>query len=163
MPNKITLAFAPLILAAACATSRSPLPLASQPEDERPVFIQYRPGQSARFRLDAPYEGILTQKGPCLGVVRDGRFSTLIWPERARMEFDAKGPVVRDGRSGARLRPGEYLKFTGGPIPQGMVHPFGEDALNVDMPMKCAHFPGYYGWIAIVNPGFRKASPPRNE
>jgi hypothetical protein len=155
MPTKPPLALASILIIAACVTSPSP-PKAVQQEQEQPAFIQYRPGHSARFRLTARYEGTLTQKGPCLGVVRDGRFSTIIWPEGARMEFDAKGLVVSDGSTGARVRLGDYLKFTGGPIPKDMAHPFGEDALNIDMPMKCAHFPGYYGWIAIVNPGFRK-------
>jgi hypothetical protein len=120
------------------------------------VFIQYRPGQAARYRLEAPYEGVLTQRGPCLGVVRDGRFSTLIWPETARIAFSAGGFEASEAR-GAPVRLGDRIEFTGGPLPAGMTHDLGGSVLSTDMPMACARYPGYDGWIAIVNPGFRRA------
>jgi hypothetical protein len=119
------------------------------------VFVQYRPGQSERYRLEAPYYGVLTQRGPCLGVVRDGRFSTLIWPETARVAFGDAGIEVSEP-GGVRVRLGDTIEFAGGLLPTKMAHGFGDDVLSVDMPMACAHYPGYDGWIAIVNPGFRK-------
>jgi hypothetical protein len=127
---------------------------------ERPVFMQYRPGK-APVALKASSGGILTQRGPCLGVIGgDARFATAVWPATARIEFDARGLIVVDGREGgARLRPGDYVLFTGGPLPKGSRYPLGGDVHVVDMPMACARYPGYDGWIAIVNPGFRKGKP----
>jgi hypothetical protein len=130
-------------------------PAVSPAAAERPVFVQYRPGQAARYRLEAPYHGVLTQRGPCLGVVRDGRFSTLFWPETARIRFGAAGLEVSEA-GGAPVRLGDTLEFTGGPLPKGMAHALGDDVLSVDTPMACAHYPGYDGWLAVVNPGFRK-------
>lgn len=124
------------------------------PAHERSAFIQYRAGQSAPYQLDAPYGGTLTQRGPCLGIVREGRFSTLIWPETARIGFDRQGLVVSDARDGTKVRLGEYVQFTGGPLLQGMTHPLGGETLCTDMPIVCAQYPGYDGWIAIVNSGF---------
>jgi hypothetical protein len=128
---------------------------------ERPVFMQYLPGK-APLVLKASAGGILTQRGPCLGVILDdGRFSTAVWPATARIEFDSHGLVVVDGREGgARVRLGDYVQFTGGPLPKGTRYPLGGDVHVVDMPMACAHYPGYDGWIAIVNPGFRKGRRP---
>jgi hypothetical protein len=126
---------------------------------ERPVFLRYRPGQAARYRLRAPYHGVLTQRGPCLGVVRDGRFSTVFWPETARIAFGAAGPEVSEpGRSPVRL--GDTILFTGGPLPKGMAHGLGGDVLSAETPMACARYPGYDGWLAIVNPGFRRRQEP---
>jgi hypothetical protein len=124
---------------------------------ERPVFMQYLPGK-APLVLEAPSGGILTQRGPCLGVVLDdGRFATAVWPATARIEFDDRGLVVADGgEGGARLRLGDYVQFTGGPLPKGARYPLGGDVHVVDMPMACARWPGYDGWIAIVNSHFRK-------
>lgn len=126
---------------------------------ERPVFMQYLPGK-APLVLDAPSGGILAQRGPCLGVILEGgRFATAVWPATARMEFDERGLLVGDGEEGgARLRLGDQLLFTGGPLPQGARYPLGGDVHVVDMPMECARWPGYDGWIAIVNSGFRKGS-----
>ena len=124
---------------------------------ERPVFMQLRPGKSP-VALEASSGGILAQRGPCLGVTGDdGRFATAVWPAEARIEFDARGLVVSDGREGGtRLRLGDYVRFTGGPLPKGTRYPLGDDVHVVGMPMACARWPGYDGWIAIVNPGFRK-------
>lgn len=131
--------------------------MAAATAQELPVFMQYRPGQNGRVTLNAPSGGVLSQRGRCLGMIRDdGRFATLVWPATARMEFDAKGLVVVDPVGGGRVRLGDYVVFTGGPVPRGTAYPFGDDVHTVDMPMACAHYPGYDGWIAIVNPGFRK-------
>jgi hypothetical protein len=127
---------------------------------ERPVFMQYLPGK-APLALDAPSGGILTQRAQCLGVIGDdGRFATAVWPATARIEFDASGLVVVDGQGPGRLRLGDYVRFTGGPLPRGARYPFGGEVHVVEMPMACAHYPGYDGWIAIVNPGFRKGRRP---
>ena len=124
---------------------------------ERPVFMQLRPGK-APLALDAPSRGILTQRGPCLGVILDdGRFATAVWPPTARIEYDNRGLIVIDGQSAGRVRLGEQVLFTGGPLPNGTRYSFGSDVHVVDMPMACARWPGYDGWIAIVNPGFRTA------
>ena len=123
---------------------------------ERPVFVQYLPGQAAKYPLHSAYEGVLTQRGPCLGVVRDGRFSTLIWPDTARIAFGRGGLEVAEAGH-APVRPGDRIEFTGGPLPAEMTHALGGDVLSVDMPIECARYPGYNGWIAIVNPGFRRA------
>lgn len=140
-----------LLVLAACASGSTSSPAAL------PVFMQYRPGQNGRITLEAPSGGVLTQRGKCLGIVReDGRFSTAIWPATARMERGAHGLVVID-QGGARVRLGDYVKFTGGPLPKGTPYPLGDDVHTIDMPMECAHYPGYDGWITIVNPGFRKA------
>jgi hypothetical protein len=123
---------------------------------ERPVFMQLRAG-IAPVALHAPSGGILTQRGPCLGVIRDdGRFATAVWPASARIEFDGGGLVVVDGQGAGRVRLGDHVRFTGGPLPKATRYSFGEDAHVVGMPMACARWPGYDGWIAIVNPGFRK-------
>ena len=119
------------------------------------MFVQYRPGQAARYRLDAPYYGVLTQRGPCLGVVRDGRFSTLFWPETARIAFGPDGLEVSEA-GGEPVRLGDTILFTGGPLPPGMTHPLGEGVFSVSTPMACAKWPGYDGWLAVVNPGFRR-------
>jgi hypothetical protein len=154
MIAKPLLAFAAFLLTCSCATPAPPSAAAAV-SAERPVFVQYRPGQAARYRLAAPYDGVLTQRGPCLGVVRDGRFSTLIWPETARVSSGDAGVEVSEP-GGARVRLGDTIEFAGGLLPAGMAHGFGDDVLSVDMPMACARYPGYDGWIAIVNPGFRK-------
>lgn len=154
MTAKPLLALAAILLTCSCVTPTSP-PAAVAVSAQRPVFVQYRPGQAARYRLTAAYDGVLTQRGRCLGVVRDGRFSTLIWPETARVAFGDAGLEVSE-QGGARVRLGDRIEFNGGLLPTGMAHGFGDDVLSVDMPMACAHYPGYDGWIAIVNPGFRK-------
>jgi hypothetical protein len=125
---------------------------------ERPVFMQLRPGM-APVALDGPSGGILFQQGPCLSLVgEDGRFATAVWPATARIEFDERGLAVIDGKSGGRVRLGEYVQFTGGPLPKGARYSFGDDLHVVGMPMDCARWPGYDGWIALVNPGFRKGA-----
>ena len=90
----------------------------------------------------------------------DGRFATAVWPATARIEFDARGLVVIDGQGPGRVRLGDYVQFAGGPLPRGTRYPLGDDVHVVGMPMACAQYPGYDGWIAIVNPGFRKARRP---
>jgi hypothetical protein len=119
--------------------------------------MQYRPGQNGRISLNAGSGGVLARRGKCLGIIRDdGRFATLVWPATARMEQDSRGLMVVDPDGGGRVRLGDYVVFTGGPLPPGTIYPFGDDVHTVDMPMECAHWPGYDGWVAIVNPGFRK-------
>jgi hypothetical protein len=71
------------------------------------------------------------------------------------MEADGDGLVVIDTAGGGRVRLGDYVEFTGGPIQAGTEFPFGET------PIECAVWPGYDGWLAIVNPGFRAAPAPR--
>jgi hypothetical protein len=127
-----------------------------------PVFLQYRPGQARVVRLTARYGGYLTQRGKCLGILNGDLFTTIFWPETAEFEFDRRGPLLKDRASGARLRLGDYVVMTGGPLPPGTRHPLGEFVLNVDTPMECAHYPGHQGWLGMANPGFRKARPPRH-
>jgi hypothetical protein len=123
---------------------------------ERPVFMRYLPGK-APVELNAPWGGVLAQRAQCLGVIGDdGRFATAVWPATARIEFDARGLVVVDGEGPGRVRLGDYVQFSGGPLPTGTRYPLGGDVHVVEMPMACAKWPGYDGWIAIVNPGFRK-------
>lgn len=157
MAIRTMLAPVALFAAAGCAT----VPPASVPAQERPAFIQYQAGQSAQYRLDAPDGGTLTQRGSCLGIVREGRFSTLIWPETVRIDFDTRGLVIKDTRGGAQVRLGDHVDFRGGPIPRGMTHALGDDVLSGGMPIDCARYPGYEGWVAIVNPGFRKGRRPQ--
>ena len=154
MRAKPLFVLAPVLLSCSCATPAPPPPAAAV-SAERPVFVQYRPGQAARYRLAAAYSGVLTQRGPCLGAVRDGRFSTLIWPETARIAFGPAGLEVSEA-GGEPVRLGDTIEFTGGPLPPGMTHALGAGVLSVDTPMACARWPGYDGWLAIVNPGFRK-------
>lgn len=127
------------------------------PSSGRPMFPQYRPDDHSRPTLSAPYAGRLTQQGPCLGLVTDGRFTTIIWPETAQLSMDRRGLLLTDNRSGARLRLGDYLKGTGGPLPRGYQQPLGETVLREGFDIECARYPGYDGWIGIVNAGFRKA------
>jgi hypothetical protein len=126
-----------------------------------PVFVQYRPSQKRPMKLTAPSGGVLTQRGKCLGVVgNDGRFATLIWPARTRMVMGAQGLVIVDGQASGRVRLGDYLVFTGGALPRGVPYPLGDDLHSVAMPMDCAHYPGYDGWLGVVNPGFRAGQAP---
>ncbi|HYW16959.1 MAG TPA: hypothetical protein VE891_12515 [Allosphingosinicella sp.] len=127
---------------------------------ERPVFMQYLPGK-APVALDALSGGVLTQRAECLGVILDdGRFATAVWPATARIEFDDRGLVVVGGEGAGRVRLGDHVQFTGGPLPKGTLYPFGGDVHVVDMPMACARWPGYDGWITIVNSDFRKGRRP---
>ncbi|HEX8578675.1 MAG TPA: hypothetical protein VF655_03665 [Allosphingosinicella sp.] len=120
------------------------------------LFLQLRAGEKSPLRAPAPAGGVLTQRGQCLGVVgSDGRFATAYWPSNARMEVDAEGLVVIDGAGGGRVRLGDYLEFTGGAIPAGTEFQLG------DTPIECAVWPGYDGWLAILNPGFHAAPAPR--
>lgn len=145
-----------LALTSACAASPEP-----QSAGTRPAFSGYRPGATRPFTLTAPYGGILTQHGPCLGLTIGGRFATIIWPETARLGFDRRGLLLIDERSGAKLRLGDYLEGTGGPLPPGKSHDIGEGTLTESFPIECARWRGHDGWIGIVNPGFTKARPPR--
>jgi hypothetical protein len=78
----------------------------------------------------------------------------LYWPSKARVEVDARGLVVVDDVSGGRVRLGDYVVFTGGQLPRGTQFPFGET------PLECALWPGYDGWLAIANSGFRTERAP---
>ena len=124
------------------------------------MFPQFRPDDPNLLRLSAPYAGPLTQRGPCLGLVINGRFTTIIWPETARLRLDRRGLLLTDRQSGARLRLGDYLTGTGGPLPRGYQQPLGDDVLKEGFDIECARYPGYDGWIGIVNAGFRKGRPP---
>jgi hypothetical protein len=46
------------------------------------------------------------------------------------------------------------MAFTGGPVPRTVQFPFGET------PLECARWPGYDGWLAVVNSGFRAERAP---
>jgi len=145
-----------LALTSACATSTQ-----APATDAHPTFSSYRAGAARPVVLTAPYGGLLTQQGKCLGLMIGGRFATIIWPETARLSFDGHGLLLSDQRSGATLRLGDYLEGTGGPLPPGMPHSIGDDILTETFPIECARRPGYDGWIGIVNAGFRKGRPPR--
>ncbi|HZG07860.1 MAG TPA: hypothetical protein VEZ70_02660 [Allosphingosinicella sp.] len=124
-------------------------------DGDAPVFLYFPKRQRAPVRLTAHAGGVLTRRGQCLGIVgSDGRFATLYWPASARMEVDARGLVVVDRRGGGRVRLGDDMVFTGGPVPRGTAFQLGET------PMECARWPGYEGWLAMVNSGFRAAEAP---
>jgi hypothetical protein len=154
MTTKFAFQLAALALTSACASNQAPA------AGTRPAFSSYRAGATRPFSLTAPYGGYLTQQGPCLGLTIDGRFATIIWPETARLTVDSGGLLLTDERSGARLRLGDYLQGTGGPLPPGARHSIGDDILTETFPVECARWHGYDGWIGIVNPGFRTVSPP---
>jgi hypothetical protein len=158
MATKHLLPLVSVMLAAACA-AQAPVPMVAPPE--RPVFVQYRPNDPNRVKLTGDYHGILKQRGSCLGLMSGGRFATIIWPATARLSFDQRGLLLRDTRSGSALRLGDYLQASGGPLPPDVDQPIGGSVLTVDMPIECAHWPGYAGWIGIVNSGFTKGRPPR--
>ena len=148
--------FVALGLTTACASSTQ-----APSAGARPAFSSYRADATRPFTLSAPYGGILTQQGKCLGLTIDGRFATIIWPETARLEFDWRGLLLTDSRSGAALRLGDYLEGTGGPLPPDTPHSIGDDILTDTFPIECARWRGYDGWIGIVNPGFKKGLRPQ--
>jgi hypothetical protein len=156
MASKYAFSLIALALTSACAAS-TPAPSAGT----RPAFSSYREGATHPVTLTAPYGGYLTQQGPCLGLTIGGRFATIIWPETARLTSDSRGLLLTDQRSGAKLRLGDYLEGTGGPLPKGMPHDIGEVTLTEGFPIECARWRGYDGWIGIVNSGFTKGRPPR--
>ena len=129
---------------------------------DRPSFLRFLPGQDGGVRLKAPYGGVLTQQGPCLGLLDEqGFFSTVVWPETARLERGPRGLVLRDARSGVTARLGDRIEGTGGPLPKGARFELGPPVLNHVMPIECARRPvpqraswSGPGWIAIVNPAF---------
>lgn len=129
----------------------------AEPPAERVSFLQFLPGQDGGVRLSAPYGGILTQRGPCLGLVNDDFFSTMIWPETARISYDRRGLLLHDTRSGASARLGDWIEITGGPLPPDASFQIGPPVLNYVMPIECARRPVPHrsGWIGIANPGFR--------
>ena len=145
------------LLAAACASPPSPAPVElASGAAERPVLVQYRAEDTSKIRLGTPYGGVLTQRGACLGLEVEGRFVTVIWPETARLSFDARGLLLRDEQSKARLRLGDTLVGSGGPLPAGAQQSLGASTLSTDMPVECARYPGYSSWIGLVSPAFRK-------
>lgn len=154
MVSKYAFSLAAVALTSGCAVSTQ-IPVAGT----RAAFSSYKADAIHPVSLTAPYAGYLTQQGPCLGLAIDGRFATIIWPETARLTSDSRGLVVTDERSGAKLRLGDYLQGTGGPLPQGMPHSIGDDILTETFPIECARRTGYEGWIGIVNPGFTKGRP----
>jgi hypothetical protein len=128
------------------------------PAASAPVaFLQYLPGHDGGVRLTSPYGGILTQRGPCLGLLNGDLFTTIIWPETARLSFDARGLVLRDATSGTTARLGDWVEITGGPLPPGTEHDLSSPPLNEVMPIECARRPNTqrHGWIGIANSGFR--------
>jgi hypothetical protein len=145
-----------LALSCACATAPTEAPPASA---NRPAFPRFSPG-SPEPPTAGSYAGYLSRKGPCLGLTVGGRFATVIWPRTARLRFDARGLIVSDSSSGASLRLGDWLVGEGGPLPPGYRQPLGEPELSETMPIECARYPGYDGWIATLRPGFRKGTPP---
>jgi hypothetical protein len=158
MAMKLTLALLPLIVAG--CVSAPPV----QPPAERPSFLYFQPGKDAGVRLSAPFGGVFAQSGPCLGLVKDGFFSTVIWPETARISYDRRGLLLRDLRSGVSARLGDRIEGSGGPLPPGVHFELGPPVLNYVMRIECARRPipkdpawTGPGWIAIVNPGFRVA------
>jgi hypothetical protein len=129
---------------------------------DRPSFLQFLPGQDAAVPLAEPFSGILAQQGPCLGLLRGEFFSTVVWPETARVEYDRDGLVLRDGLSGSSARLGDRIEALGGPLPAAARLQLGPPTLNLVMPIECARRPipqdpawSGPGWIAVVNPGFR--------
>lgn len=130
------LALLPL-LAAGCVSAPP-----SEPSVERPSFLHFLPGQDGGVRLEAAYGGILTQQGPCLGLVDEQAFfSTVVWPETARLERGRRGLVLRDTRSGITARLGDRIEGTGGPLPKGARLELGPPVLNYVVPIECARRP----------------------
>lgn len=153
MAIKYLLAFVSVSLLISCETTSA----YESTSQARPVFPQFRAGDPNRLKLSTSFSGRLTRRGPCLGLITDDRFTTIIWPETAQLSMDRRGLLLTDSRSGARLRLGDYLKGTGGPLPRGYQQPLGETVLREGFDLECARYPGYDGWIGIVNAGFRKA------
>jgi hypothetical protein len=155
---KICFPFAASLLLAACISTPSE-PLGPQRQvipGASAVFMHFPPGEKPPFKSKAAAGGVLTQRGQCLGIVgSDGRFATLYWPATARVEADSHGLVLVDTVGGGRVRLGDYMVFAGGSVPRTVRFPFGET------PLECARWPGYDGWLAIVNSGFRAENAPR--
>ena len=153
--------FVAALLVGGCASRPAPAPEAvSGGAADRPAFVQYRPEDPNKIRLNAPYSGVLTQRGLCLGLTVGGRFVMVIWPETARLSYDSRGLLLQDEKSKARLRLGDAVMAAGGPLPAGAQQSLGGDTLSTDMPIECAHWPGYAGWIGFVSPGFRRGQSP---
>ena len=132
------------------------------PTAERPAFSQYKPGETGGVSLAAPFGGYLTQKGRCLGLMNGGRFTTMIWPTMARLSFNRQGLLLKDRRSGAVLRLGDYVEVSGGPLPPGVTHSLADDVLTESFPIECARWVGPWT-VGIANPGFRRGQPPKTD
>jgi hypothetical protein len=139
-----------LLLVSACAGAPPAVEDAQRP---LPAFPQLKPAPAGeeRILLTARGAGFLAWQGWCLGISHgDGTFTTLIWPETARLERVPGGIAVTDSLSGARIRVGDYFTWGGGdgPLPP-------PDMLTEPVRPECA------ARTASVNPGLEKAKPPR--
>lgn len=137
-------------LLSACAGTPASVEDAQRP---LPAFPQLKPAPAGeeRILLTARGAGFLAWQGRCLGISHDdGSFTTLIWPETARLERVPEGVVVADSLSGARIRVGDHFTWGGG---EGPLPP--PDMLTEPVPADCA------ARTMSVNPGFRKAEAPR--
>jgi hypothetical protein len=139
-----------LLLVSACAGAPPAVEDAQRP---LPAFPQLKPAPAGeeRILLTARGAGFLAWQGWCLGISNgDGTFTTLIWPETAKLERARGGIVVTDSASGARIRVGDYFTWGGG---EGPLPP--PEMLTEPVPPGCA------ARTMSVNPGFRRAKAPR--
>lgn len=143
------------ILTAGCAGVRED---GDAPAGTDLLFAQFGAGAQRPPYSAARYAGYFAQRGPCLGLLVEGRFATIIWPATARLRSDARGLILSDTQSGARLRLGDYIEGTGGAIPRSHPQSLGEPELTATFPIECARWPEYEGWIGVLNPGFRRGT-----
>jgi hypothetical protein len=128
----------------------------SFPTVEMPAFPKFRAADPHRILLLASARGYLVQRGKCLGLANRNRryFRTIIWPETASLTVDARGLLLTDSKSGAAVRLGDYIRGGGGSLPEGSAARLTPE-LTKAVPMECS------ANVGTINPGFRKAIPPK--
>jgi hypothetical protein len=122
-----------------------------------PAFPAFKPRPAGEDRILtlALAAGYLAWQGRCLGFSGSGgEFTTIIWPETARLGRDRVGIFITDSRSGTRIRLGDYFRSGGGRLPAGAAERIAAE-LTEPVPPECA------ASVIAVNPGFKKARPPR--
>lgn len=140
MRKSLSVAVAGFAVLSSCSSTAMPLAAA---------FPRFREAARNRIALTAEGRGYLAQRGRCLGLMGQGVFSTVVWPETARLSFDRDGLVVEDRESGAAVRLGDFLATSGGQLPAGLANDM-EPQLTEPVPAECAQ------QVITVNPGFRK-------
>lgn len=141
-------AIAGIVLITACS---------SLPGLTAPAFPRLKPlppGEE-RILLLAGVGGYLTQRGRCLGLSprKGAEFSTLIWPDTARLKLDGRGYYVEERGTGTVARLGDWLSGGGGMAPYEMAEEL-ETQLTEPVPLECR------GRMFSLNPGFKAGSAP---